>query len=62
MEQGVLTYQGYNELEVSNIETLDCGRGVTLNIGGLFDINNIRFKDSTIWGQTNLLPEDKGQF
>ena len=62
MEQGVLTYQAYSEIEVSNIETLDCGRGVTLNIGGLFDKNYIRFKDSVIWGQTDLLPADTGSF
>ena len=58
MEQGVLTYQAYSEIQVSNIETLDCGRGVTLMIGGNFENNKIVFKDSVLMGQTDVLPAD----
>ena len=58
MEQGVLTYQAYSEIQVSNIETLDCGRGVTLMIGGNFGNNKIVFKDSVLMGQTDVLPAD----
>jgi parallel beta-helix repeat protein len=57
-EQGVFTYQAYSELEVSNIETLDCGRGVNLLIGGNFDKNKITLTGATIMGQTSLLPAD----
>lgn len=60
IEQGVLAYQGYNEIEATGIETLDCGRGIMLNIGAPFDINKFRLKDSVFWGQTNLLPADTG--
>jgi hypothetical protein len=57
-EQGVFTYQGYSEIEVSNIETLDCARGVTLNIGGNFEVNKITLTSATIMGQSSLLPAD----
>jgi parallel beta-helix repeat protein len=57
-EQGVLAYQGFGTLQVSNIETLDCGRGVTLMNGATFENNYISLKDSVIMGQTDLLPVD----
>jgi parallel beta-helix repeat protein len=60
-EQGVLTYQKYNVLKVQNIETYDCGRGITLNNGGVLDNykTKIEATNITMWGSNNLLL-DKG--
>ena len=61
-EQGVLMYQGYQQqIEAQNIETYDCGRGVTLNLAGK-EFNYIHLKDSVIWGESNVLPQDEGSF
>jgi len=62
IEEGVLTYQGYKNLQVNDIETLDCGIGATLLIGGTFETNTIKFNNSIIWGETDLLPADTGSF
>jgi hypothetical protein len=60
MEQGVLTYQGYESIHVKNIETLDCGRGATIMIGMNQDVNQIYVSDSTFWGESAELPQDEG--
>jgi parallel beta-helix repeat protein len=63
MEQGVFAYQGFDtELKVANIETLDCGRGVTLMIGQESEGNFIHFDDSVVMGESLELPQDSGNY
>jgi len=35
---------------------------VSILIGQKADVSTIRFKDSVLWGQTDLLPADQGVF
>jgi len=58
MEQGIFAFQGYSELVVSDIETLDCGRGVTLMIGQSYENNKITLKNAVIMGESKVLPVD----
>jgi len=62
MMQGVFSLQQFNSLKVSNIETLDCSRGIGLMNGGSNDNNFIEISDSTIWGESEDLPQDSGSF
>jgi parallel beta-helix repeat protein len=58
IEQGVFSYQDYGTIHVSDIQTLDCGRGIHIMIGGDIETNLIYLKNSVIMGQTDLLPTD----
>lgn len=60
IDQGIFSYQFYAGLKVSNVETLDCGRGVALMIGGDQDNNIIELTDATFWGESEQLPKDEG--
>ena len=57
-EQGVMAYQSFGTLEVKNVETLDCGMGVTLMTSGGRENSFITLRDSVIMGESTALPAD----
>ena len=58
VEEGIIGYQGFGNIEVSNIETLDCGIGFSPMTGVNQDNNFLTLKDSVIMGESLVLPKD----
>uniref|UniRef100_A0A7S3K910 Uncharacterized protein n=1 Tax=Euplotes crassus TaxID=5936 RepID=A0A7S3K910_EUPCR len=62
IEEGIIGYQGFGNIEVSNIETLDCGIGFSPMSGVNQDNNFLTLKDSVIMGESLVLPQDSGSY
>ncbi|CAI2373695.1 unnamed protein product [Moneuplotes crassus] len=62
VEEGVFSYQEFGSLEVTNVETLDNGIGVTLMTKGDTVNNYITLKNSVIMGESLALPKDSGSY
>jgi len=62
IEEGVLAYQAFKNIKVKNIETLDAGIGLTIMQSGGQDYNYISIMNSTIWGESPVLPKDTSNF
>lgn len=58
-EQGVLMYAFYQPTTYArNIETYDCGMGITIMNGGNNENTVINVENAVIWGESDLLPAD----
>jgi len=57
-----MAYQSYGTLEVKNVETLDCGMGLTLMTSGGRENNFITLRDSVIMGESTALPVDPSEY
>ena len=59
-QEGVFGYQGFGGLHVKNVQTLDCGIGLSLMIGGANENNYLTLSNSVIFGESAELPQDSG--
>jgi parallel beta-helix repeat protein len=62
IEQGLFTYQNFASLKIENIETLDCGRGLTINAGGDHASTSIQVTNVTLFGNTDLIQDDNDEW
>jgi len=57
-QQGVMSYQNYQHLVVRNVETLDCGIGLSLMSSRIRDYSYFALENSVIMGESKILPKD----